>query len=146
MNVYITPEEYEAAAARGISRKTLNLRVRIYGWPKDRALTEPPQPRTDWSEWYAIAEQNGISHGTFRARVRKGWSPQRAAVEPVWTMQQKVANMQARRNKRRKYPPKIYELMRKSGVNYYTFATRVRNGWPPEQAATAKPSRYRAKG
>jgi len=38
MHVYITPEEYEAAAARGISRKTLNLRVRIYGWPKDRAL------------------------------------------------------------------------------------------------------------
>jgi len=82
MHVYITPEEYEAAAARGISRKTLNLRVREYGWPKERALTAPVQQRTDWSEWYAIAEVNDITPLTFRTRVYRGWSPERAATVP----------------------------------------------------------------
>lgn len=82
MNVYITPEEYEAAAAHGISARTLNLRIRTYGWPKDRALTEPVQQRTDWSEWHAVAEVNGISLITFRTRIYRGWTPERAATEP----------------------------------------------------------------
>lgn len=82
MHVYITPEEYEAAAARGISKKTLELRVREYGWPKERALTAPVQQRTDWSEWYAVAEVNGISLITFRTRIYRGWTPERAATEP----------------------------------------------------------------
>jgi len=79
VNVYITPEEYEAAAAHGISARTLNLRIRTYGWPKDRALTEPVQQRTDWSEWYAVAERNGIARVTFQVRVHRGWPPERAA-------------------------------------------------------------------
>lgn len=82
MNVYITPEEYEAAAAHGISARTLNLRIRTYGWPKDRALTEPVQQRTDWSEWYAVAERNGIARVTFQVRVHRGWPPERAATVP----------------------------------------------------------------
>jgi len=82
MNIYITPEEYEVAAGSGISKKTLELRVREYGWSKERALPEPVQRRTDWSEWYAVAERNGISHGTFRARIYRGWTPERAATEP----------------------------------------------------------------
>jgi hypothetical protein len=82
MHVYITPEEYEAAAARGISRKTLELRVRTYGWPKERAVTELVQQRTDWSEWYAVAAENDITPLTFRTRIYRGWSPERAATVP----------------------------------------------------------------
>lgn len=79
LNIYITPDEYAAAAARGISKKTLELRVRTYGWPKERAITEPVQPRTDWSEWYAVAAENGIAPLTFRTRIYRGWPPERAA-------------------------------------------------------------------
>jgi len=82
VNVYITPEEYEAAAARGISARTLNLRIQTYGWPKERALTEPPQRRTDWDHWYEVADRHGIARQTFRARVYRGWPPERAATEP----------------------------------------------------------------
>jgi hypothetical protein len=143
VNVYITPEEYEAAAARGISARTLNLRIRLYSWPKERAITEPVQQRTDWSEWYAVAEVNGISRGTFRMRIHKGWSPERAATELVWGREQKAAHMRTVGRKRRKYPSHIYELLRKKGINYFTFASRVRSGWSPERAATVSPRKRR---
>lgn len=143
MSVYITPEEYEAAAARGISKKTLELRVREYGWSKERALTEPVQRRTDWSKWYPIAERNGISRGTFHMRIHKGWSPERAATELVWGREQKAAHMRIVGRKRRKYPSHIYDLLRKNGINYFTFSTRVRNGWSPERAATVPPRKRR---
>lgn len=35
---YITPEEYEMAAENGISRSTLNRRVRDLGWEKEIAI------------------------------------------------------------------------------------------------------------
>lgn len=38
---YITPEEYKIAESNGISRETLNGRVRKCGWSIERACTEP---------------------------------------------------------------------------------------------------------
>lgn len=82
MHIYISPDDYAAAAARGISARTIKSRIRLYGWPKERALTEPPQRRTDWDHWYEVADRHGIARQTFRARVYRGWPPECAATVP----------------------------------------------------------------
>ncbi len=38
---YITPEEYEVAEKNGIDKRTLEQRIREYGWDKERAITIP---------------------------------------------------------------------------------------------------------
>jgi hypothetical protein len=139
VHIYISPDDYAAAAARGISARTLKSRIRLYGWPKERAITEPVQQRTDWSVWYAVAERNGIPQMTFRTRIYRGWSPERAATEPVWPGKQKAKRLLSSR--KRKYPPHIYELLRQNGISYFTFRYRVSRGWPPDLAASTPPKK-----
>lgn len=80
--IYITPDEYEQAAANGISADTLKRRIHAYGWDKQRAITTPVQKRDD--PFIRLAAQNGISEGTYLKRIYSlKWDKERAATTPL---------------------------------------------------------------
>lgn len=66
----------------------------------ERAATEPLQDRKTAaavateairkipSSTLRLSEKNGIAYHTLRARLRKGWEPNRAATQPILTLQQ----------------------------------------------------------
>lgn len=130
MNIYdfyITPEEYEIAAKHGISKCTLERRVRLLGWKKERALTEPPQKHINRDYWIKVAQKNGISKKTFLSRVnRSQWSCEKAATYPI--------KYTAERN--RKYSDKIYKSLEMNGISRALFYDRIRKGWTLERAST----------
>lgn len=130
---YITPEEYKAAEANGISQKTLEARIRHYAWDKQRALSEPPTPRRVHGQWSKIAEANGISDSTYYDRVsNKGWEPERAATEPVIENPQALAAAA-----RRRIPIEYAKMAAANGISYGTLRSRFYNlGWDLQRAAT----------
>lgn len=85
MNYYITPDDYEKAASKGISRRTLETRVRNYGWSIKRAISEPVLSKHSLiSKYSKLAEANGISRNTFNQRLYKlMWSPEKASTTPI---------------------------------------------------------------
>ena len=98
---YITPEEYETAAANGISAGTLETRIRKYGWPKELAMTKPPRklskiPR----EIVELAQRNDIPYQTLYWRIYAGWAPERAATEPVADRAERVRRARRAKAKR----------------------------------------------
>lgn len=70
---YITPEEYEMAAENGISRSTLNRRVRDLGWEKEIAIITPVPMRDKygWNKVKEIALQNGIARHAYCDRIKE---------------------------------------------------------------------------
>lgn len=132
---YITPEEYETAAANGISRSTLEARIRRLGWPKERAITEPPRKLSKITrEIVELAQRNGIQRKTFDWRIRSGWPPERAATEPPLSHAERIKRAS---DANRKIPADLVELAKRHGVKYVTFYKRVNGlGWDPMTAAT----------
>ena len=132
MNIYdfyITPEEYEIACKVGISKGALERRIRLYGWSKEKALTQEPQVRTDKDYWIKIAESNGISIKTFLSRVnRSKWDCEKAATFPI--------KYTAERN--RKYSDELYKTLEKNGISKTLFYDRIRKGWTKDRASTEK--------
>lgn len=83
------------AEKNGITPSTFYHRINQLGWEIKRAVTEPLIPKSESlrrgtetrrkyaPEWFALAEQYGISPALFRERVRElGWDYQKAATEP----------------------------------------------------------------
>jgi hypothetical protein len=131
---YITPEEYERAAAYGVSPALLEVRVRSLAWKKERAITTPPQKKNSIKEWVALAEKNGICYSTLRYRINVlGWEPERAATQPL---QDRKKQAKIAYEKSRVYPKEIIELAKQNGIPYDTFRNRVRAGWSLLDAAT----------
>ncbi|KUP22388.1 hypothetical protein [Paenibacillus sp. DMB5] len=131
---YITPEEYELAAAIGVDSENLNRRVRLLGWNKQRALTTPLEKKTDRRHWAEIARQNGIGYYTFMTRVNQwGWDEERAATEQLQDRKATAANGT---EKIRKIPAEIIRLTEQNGIAYHTMRARIRKGWDPREAAT----------
>ncbi|MCU4771010.1 hypothetical protein OCF65_20795 [Bacillus toyonensis] len=136
LNRWLTNEEYEVAKSNGISRRALYMRVYIYGWELQNALTIPP--RTYWhigegkfNKLLKVAKENGIIPSTFYGRVNSGWDPQDAATIPV------------RKINDRKNWAKIAE---ENGISASTFRSRVATyGWDPKKAATTPARSKRAK-
>jgi hypothetical protein len=132
---YITPEEYETAAANGISAGTLETRIRRLGWPKELAMTKPPRklskiPR----EIVELAQRNDIPYQTLYWRIYAGWSPERAATEPVADRAERIRRAH---DARRKIPADIIELANQNGVKYTTLWKRINTlGWDPMTATT----------
>jgi hypothetical protein len=129
---YISPEDYATAWENGISPQTLNVRIRRFGWDKQRAVTQPPQIKKHrHPELREIAKQNGISEGTFYFRIRRGWDPEAAATTPLLPSQSRAAEA------RRIIPKELQELATKNGIPYATFYCRIfQSGWDPKRAAT----------
>jgi len=83
LSYYITPQEYEIAKQNGISRDTLEYRIRDLAWDMQKAICTKPRVKkeTSW-HWRQIAKRNGISYQTFQKRVNVyGWDQERAATE-----------------------------------------------------------------
>lgn len=82
---YITPDDFETAAQNGIPRNTVISRVNTHGWDIDRAITQPSRKKrvdyvTTWNEWKSRSK---VSRNTFTARLRYGWTPEKAALTSV---------------------------------------------------------------
>ena len=133
---YITPEEYETAAANGISVGTLETRIRKYGWPKELAMTKPPRklskiPR----EIVELAQRNDIPYQTLYWRIYAGWAPERAATEPVADRAECVKRAI---DTNRKISVDLAEIAERNGIKYTTLWKRINTlGWDPMTAATA---------
>jgi hypothetical protein len=132
---YISPDEYDRAAAIGVSRQCLSRRVRAFGWDKNKALTTPPRKFHLQKKYIELAIQNGIRYGTFNSRVYAlGWSHERAATEFIRTKSFLVQKMIT---KNRIYPEEMIELAAKNGVKYCTFRYRIKYlKWDIVKAAT----------
>ena len=98
---YITDEEYEIAEKNGISKDTLNFRIRRMGWNKEKALTKPPRKYTDRAKQIEIAKANGISRATFYDRLSDGWKVEDAYTVPVLSSKQILERMWKERDKKR---------------------------------------------
>ncbi len=87
----------KVAEQNGIKYQTFMNRVNNWGWDEERAATEPLQDRAKTARDAAKnrkdritntslvkkAEQNGISYHTYRARIKKGMDPEKAATTPL---------------------------------------------------------------
>lgn len=134
---YISPEEYARAATYGVSRIRLETRIRAWAWGKEKAITTPPRPTQDRTEWRKVAEANGIPRKLFYQRVLKcGWSEERAATQRIATDEDRAAAARIGMEANRKHPAEWIDLARQNGIPYKRFAWRVRNGWGYERAAT----------
>lgn len=136
---YITPEDYKIAAQNGITANALNQRIRALAWPKQRAITEPTEPREKLpKEWIRTAKQNGIKYSTFRKRVKLlGWALERAATEPLCDIEKQRQYAKAASEANQKYSAEVIDLARQNGISYSTFHSRVtRLGWSIKAAAT----------
>lgn len=132
---YITDEEYEIAAANGISKSTLTRRIRNAGWGKEKAMYTPPRHHRKYPQWALdIARANGISINLLSWRVRNGQSIEEAVNTKVGERHEKAVEAN------RKYPKAIVELAESNGITYSTFKNRIlRCGWDMYKAATVLP-------
>ena len=131
---YITPEEYEHAAKKGIRPALLEVRVRSLCWNKEKAINTPPHTKKSLNEWVDIAAANGICYSTLRYRAnRLGWELERAATQPL---QDRQAQAKKAYENSRKYPKEYKELAIKNGISERTFHRRLESGWNIETAAT----------
>ena len=132
---YITPEHYSIALKNGISQDLVTKRVRESGWDIQRAVTTPPQKRTNYDNWIATAKKNGISSLRFRKRVNAGWTCERAASEPVLSHSEiMLKTWEAKRVYSREY----LDLAERNGICYSTLRARMRQGWSLEEACRVK--------
>ena len=98
---YITDEEYAIAKKNGISKHTLNYRIRQMGWGKEKALTTKPRKYTDRAKQVEIAKANGISRATFYDRLSDGWKVEDAYTIPVMSSKQILEKMWEERDRKR---------------------------------------------
>lgn len=83
MSQEITQADIEAAAANDISKGHLVERVRRYNWPIECAVTDPVRKHEKHGNWPEVAEANDIPKATYYARVKSGWTHERAATDKV---------------------------------------------------------------
>lgn len=86
---YLTEEDYETAERNGIPRKLAYSRYYGCAWDKEKAITVPrrvnqgKRKRNYPESMYVQAELNGVSMYTVYSRIRRGWSPEKAATTPT---------------------------------------------------------------
>src|SRR5699024_7006490 len=123
---YITPEEYAIAEKNGISYDTLNGGIRVYGWNKQRAITQPVKKQkktTNHGSYPKQAEENGIPRSTYYSRIRAGMSKREASTKSVRCNRKWAEKMRSKI--KRKYPNWVYDNLEKNGINLGTFYYRV---------------------
>src|SRR5699024_4816755 len=141
MHYYITPEDYEKAKKNGINENLLYTRVYYNNWSIDRAINTPVQRHNPKIyEWLQVARKNGIKDTTYYARVRRGWSPEKAATRPTvdirdrkWLDKQRKKSIK----KTRVYPDWVHDNLKKYNISHNVFWQRVnKHGWSLKDAST----------
>lgn len=126
---YITPEQYIEAEKNGIAKTTLIARVRNYGWDIERAVNEPVRQIIRTEEIKERLKEKGLNSNTFKSRLRRGWSIDKA-IETTTDFNFKELN-----RREAKFLTKQNDKIRiKNGIGRSTFYARVRSGWSIERA------------
>lgn len=133
---YITPEEYQQAAAIGISPALLEVRIRLLGWKKDKSLQTPVRKLTDRKYWADIAKRNGIKYESFFSRLNRGWGMERAATKPLQNAAERREQALYATEFVRKIPRAYIELAASNGIAHATLHDRLKRGLDLEEAAT----------
>lgn len=137
---YVTPEEYEIADERGISRELLDRRIRNLGWDKEAAMTKPSRYNaTGWKNVKEIALKNGISRATYAARIKRKWRVIDAITKPPIDKYEALklaekANSKLQNKTLTDYQTKIAAS---NGISYSTARDRIKClKWSVEDAIT----------
>ncbi|WP_242224526.1 hypothetical protein [Bacillus cereus group sp. BfR-BA-01380] len=115
-----TEEDLEKALKLGITKRMVYARINQSGWSLKRAISELGKPvkNQEIRKMIIIAQKNGISEGTFRLRLKKGWLPEDAAtIKPNRFKELKI-------------------LAESNGISENTFLTRINRGMGEFEAAT----------
>lgn len=133
--MYVTPDEYAAAEARGISKRRVQTRM-YEGWKKADALTRPVRQQVDRTYWRKIAEANGIGRQLFYKRVKAlGWSEERAATDPI--QDSLMALIECNKRKRTISEAEL-EQAAENGIPKSVIHWRLKHGWSREDACARK--------
>jgi hypothetical protein len=100
---YITPEHYDQARKNGISKDTLDYRVKNLVWDIQKAISTPPKVQKKTSlHWRQIAKRNRIPYQAFQKRVNiYGWDQERAATESLQDRQEAIVRARMAQIKKR---------------------------------------------
>lgn len=79
---YITPQDYKVASELGISKFTLDSRVKVAGWDVDKAISKPVKKYANKGRWAKWKYKSVVPYGTFVSRIRNGMSEKDAALTP----------------------------------------------------------------
>lgn len=127
-NYYITPEDYARAEKNGISKTTLESRVRCSGWNIEKAITKPVTKRQPVpQELIQEGLKRGLSKQCILTRFYKGLSPAECIA-----------------------PSKVKRILKSdwirraknNGVCYDTLRYRILEGWDVEKAITTPPLNF----
>jgi hypothetical protein len=144
---YVAPEEYDRAASIGVNNQTLDRRIRLLGWAKERAITTPIRSlNKERSHWRRVAEKNGVSFSTFHSRIGRGWSHEEAATRPKQTIEELREQALRATEYVRKIPRWCIELAEKNGIQRATLHLRIKKGMSFEEAATQPLMRHSQAG
>lgn len=127
---YLTPEELDIAEKNGIGKELAQNRVYRYGWDKKRAITQKRREvrTSNWANWGATAEANGIGKSTFFTRLGNGMTPEEAATKPL---------SGTRYGASRIFSKEILELAASNGISRARLYERVQKSkWDEQKAAT----------
>lgn len=128
-DLYLSPKEIETAKKLGISEALAKQRFYRYGWPKNKAITQPIRKKVNHNlqPYIDAAAVNGINKDTFYSRLKYGWSKEEACLPIQEERKENWYN--------RKYPKELLELAKQNGVKRSTFYARIYKGYSPEEAA-----------
>lgn len=121
---------YDLAKSNGISKQLVRIRHYQYGWPLERAVTQPKQVINPYLEDYKKAVNNGLdlSYQAFVNRIENGWTVEEASTTP---------KRQNPKNKKLNEYQKYRDIALANGISLQTYSARIRNyGWDYERAAT----------
>lgn len=129
-----TESQYKIAEQNGISRQTVNQRIKKGKKTIEQAITEPLSGEfaRKYRKYVELAKKNGIDYKTFRSRIlygkRRKWTPEEAATVPA-TVYRKI-NYQKPSKEEIKQAASI-------GVSEKLLDQRLRHGWTMERAITS---------
>ena len=84
LNRYITDEDYAVAESNGISKFTVDARVRNLDWPIEKAITQKPRQLNRIPKIVLDSlKKNNISKGTYHTRINVGWGVEEACTVPT---------------------------------------------------------------
>ena len=131
---YVAPEDFEAAAERGICRQTVKNRIAL-GWKAKDAVSIPVMKTSEeYKHFRALAVSNGIKANTFKRRVQRGWKLEEAATLPLVEIKESTAR--GRKNRKRVISETAIGQAAKNGICYSTLYSRLRLGIPMSQAVS----------